>query len=162
MDAVASINSHAVIGLSRSASRTKNLSERAYKLPVDLAQFIARLIGAVLRELQARTAAAAVMLAEALPSERASRGQAEFAQACAYFRGDQLGRRHWRAQAPGKGTPRNSAATTSSALRPSASAVNESSRRWRSTGAASAITSSRVAAKRPCSKARAFEASTSD
>ena len=114
------------------------------QFPVHLPQFVARLVGAVLRELQARAAAATWMLAVALATMRARRGQAELAQPRTQRRRDQ--RLHRRAQASGAGSARNNAATTSSALRPSASAVKDSNRRWRITGAASAATSSRVAA----------------
>jgi hypothetical protein len=58
------------------------------KLPVDLAQLVARLVGAVLRELQAGAAAAAVVLAEAVAAGREARGELQRLQPGADFGGN--------------------------------------------------------------------------
>src|SRR5690606_34325541 len=133
------------------------------QLPIDAPRLVARFVAAVLGEFQPRALVAAAMLAAAAQRAAAPRGDAQPAQLRAQARRDGIPAHDLRdAQPPGYGTSRSSAATTSSGRRPSASAANESSNRWRSTGAASASTSSRVAASLPCSNARALEASTSD
>ena len=112
------------------------------EFPVDAARFVAGLVRAVLREFESGAAAAADVLAETVAAGSGAREKTQILEPRADVRRNEGCARHQL----GYATPRSSTATTSSALRRSASAANESRRRWRSTGAASATTSSRVAA----------------
>ena len=60
------------------------------KLPVDLAQFVARFIGAILRELEASAPAVALVQADAMRSHRPARDEAQAAKPAAHVRGEEI------------------------------------------------------------------------
>src|SRR5690606_7257470 len=118
------------------------------ELPVDLARFVAAFVGAVLGELQPGAAAVALVQADALAADRPARDEAQALEPASHVERKEVDHQPGTpSQASGMGVARTRAAMMSSALRPSASAAKDSSRRWRMTGAARAMMSSRVAAR---------------